>query len=617
MSYLFDAASFPTTPGVYLMKDSRGKILYVGKAKSLRARLGSYFRASADHTLKTQALLAKVVSIDTLDADTEKDALLLEASLIKKHRPRYNVVLRDDKDYVLFRLTKAHEFPRLTMTRKVVRDGSVYYGPFTSARDARATLKALGRAFPLRKCSDRNFANRVRPCLYHHIKQCPAPCVLDVDPQEYAVLVHKVEMFLAGRAGELADALKREMQACAEALRFERAAELRDQIRAVAHTLEQQTMVLSDNSDLDALNLAESEEGLGLGLLFVRQGRLLDQKSWFWPGLSMEEGPEVVAGFLAQYYGPARYLPRRIMVPYGEDDGLPAESLEEALSERCGSRVRIVRPAKSAHKRLMGLASAAARPKPGAADNAPEMIAKALRLPAPADRIEAVDATHHAGQGARVGMVVFEQGRPLSSDYRLYDFPELEGASDDYAALAGWMARRYKAGPPWPDVVLVDGGKGQLAAVERALSEARNRAGEEREGEALELASIAKPRERLDAPDTDLIFRPGRKNPLPLKEGGPELLFLQRIRDEAHRFVNTTGRTQRRKRSLASELSSLPGVGPATAKLLWSKFDSLEAMAAASVEDLEQLEGVGRKRAANIAKALGRLRAGGRGKPLL
>ncbi|MFW5838054.1 MAG: excinuclease ABC subunit UvrC, partial [Desulfovibrionaceae bacterium] len=513
------------------------------------------------------------------------------------------------KDYVLFRLSKAHPFPRLTMTRRVVRDGSVYYGPFTSARDARAALKALGRAFPLRKCSDRNFKNRARPCLYHHIGQCLGPCVLDVDPAEYAGLVRRAELFLSGRAGELVERLQGEMRAAAEALRFERAAMFRDQIRAVNATLEQQTVVLNDNSDLDAVNLAESGDGLGLGVIFVRQGRLLDQKSWFWPGLSMEEGPEAVAGFLAQFYGPSRYIPRRILVPYDEEDGLAVAALEEALGERSGAAVRVSRPTRSAHKRLMGLASSAARPRPGEQSELSDMLARALRLAAPVQRIEAVDATHHGGACPRVGMVVFEQGRPLSSDYRLYDFPELEGASDDYAALAGWMSRRYRAGPPWPDVVLIDGGKGQLAAVERALGEARRGAPDEfREGEAVELASIAKPRERLDAPDTDLVFRPGRKNALALRAGSPELLFLQRVRDESHRFVNAAGRSQRRKRALASELASLPGIGPATAKLLWSTFDSLEAMAAASVAELRELEGVGKKRAEKIAKALGRLR---------
>ena len=328
--YKFFADRFPDTPGVYLMKDGRGRILYVGKAKKLRRRLASYFRNPAGQTPKTRALVARIRHIDTLLTATEKEALLLESGLIKKHRPRYNVVLKDDKQYVLFRLDRQNEFPRLSMTRKVVRDGSVYFGPFTSASAARTVWKLLGKVFPLRKCKDTAFRNRVRPCLYHDIGQCWAPCVKDVDREEYAEMVHRVEMLLSGRSLELVDDLTRKMKTASRDMEFERAAEYRDQIRAVKKTVEGQAAVIHDNRDRDIVGIAENAQGLGLGLLFVRQGRLLDQKQFFWPGLTLEEGPEVVDSFIGQFYGVGRFIPSTLVVPMD----LEESPLPEILTER-------------------------------------------------------------------------------------------------------------------------------------------------------------------------------------------------------------------------------------------------------------------------------------------
>lgn len=278
--FKFFAADFPDSPGVYLMKNGRGRIIYVGKAKRLRRRLASYFQKKGGHTPKTQALVAQVRSIDILHTATEKEALLLEISLIKKHRPRYNIMLKDDKQYVLFRLDKQSDFPRLSVTRKVVRDGSVYFGPFTSGTAARATWKLLGKVFPLRKCTDHVFRNRVRPCLYHDIHQCPAPCVKDVDRDAYMDHVRRIEMLLSGRSGDLVARLQKQMSAAAGNLEFEKAAQLRDQIRAVKKTVEGQVAIIHDSKDRDVIGLSENENGLGLGLLFIRQGRLLDQKQF-------------------------------------------------------------------------------------------------------------------------------------------------------------------------------------------------------------------------------------------------------------------------------------------------------------------------------------------------
>jgi len=596
--FKFFAADFPDTPGVYLMKNEKERIIYVGKAKRLRRRLASYFQKNAGHTPKTEALVRKVRSVDILLTGTEKEALILESGLIKKHRPRYNVVLKDDKQYVLFRLDKKSVYPRLSITRKVVRDGSVYFGPFTSGSAARATWKLLGKVFPLRKCSEHVFRNRVRPCLYYDIHQCLAPCVLEVSSDVYADQVRRVEMLLSGKSGELVASLHKQMTEASEALEFERAAFLRDQIQAVKKTVEGQVVVTHDNRDRDVLGLTENEQGLGLGLLFIRQGRLLDEKQFFWPGLTLDEGPEVVESFLLQFYNAGRFIPPVIIAPYEVSDTL----LGEVLTERRSGAVRLVAPSTTQEKKLSEIAKNVARQARIKKDTITERLYSVLKLSEEPFRIECIDASHLGGTGMRVGQVVFEEGRRNKEASRVYSFPELEGSGDDYAALAAWVHRRVDSGPPWPDLVLIDGGRGQISAVENALSECV-------EEMCWELASIAKGPSRRAGELADLIFRPGRKNPMPLKPGSAELLFLQMVRDTAHRFVLGRQRKARKKAVLQSELTSLPGIGPQTARILWDRFGSLDAMVEADEQNIRTLPGVGKKKAAQILAALGSLKA--------
>lgn len=589
----FIAAHYPDTPGVYLMKDETGRILYVGKAISLRRRLASYFRPGADHSPKTVALVRRIARIDLLLVSTEKEALLLEESLIKKHRPRYNIVLRDDKRSLLFRLDRRSDFPRLTLTRTVNRDGSAYYGPFSSASAARDTQKLVGLIFPLRKCSDRVFKNRVRPCLYHQLGQCLAPCVLPVDRAVYRELVTQVEQFLSGKSRSLVRDLRRRMREASEALRFERAAALRDQIRAIEQTLEGQASVLRDALDRDVLAVAEAEAGLGLGMLFVRGGRLLEQKTLHWPGLGLEDAPEALECFLAQYYSPERYIPGRVLASHPPEGG----ALAEVLAERRGGPVRLAGPRGPDERRLLDLAlSLAAGVK--AADPGPDAaaeLAQALNLAQPPRRVEGVDVSHLAGRGVRAGLVVFEAGQPLKSGYRSYTLPAAEGSGDDCAALAEWAARRAQSGPPWPDLLLIDGGRGQLSAVADALARA---------GADFPCASMAKGPTRRAGELEDRVFLPGRKNPAALKPGSPGLLFLQRVRDEAHRYVIGRGRAAARRLSLAGELVSLPGVGPKTARLLFDRFGDMAAIRAADLAELAAVPGLGPKRAARLREAL-------------
>ncbi len=655
---------YPASPGVYLFKDEKGRIIYVGKANSLSKRLSAYFRPPEQLSPKTRVMMGRVRSIDTLCTTTEKEALLLESSLIKKHRPRYNVILRDDKSYVLFRLDKSSSYARLQLTRRVQRDGSVYFGPFTSALQARQTLKAVNQAFPLRKCKDRVFANRTRPCLQYDMGRCLAPCVRDVSKEEYEHLVRQLELFLSGRSGELINQLRREMKAAAARQEFEKAARLRDQIRAVEATVEQQTVVFPDGGDRDIVGLARTEAGLAIGVLFIRQGKLLDQRSFFWnaasedgerdsglesgadsagkasdpggnagktlPGSAAEEEEpaalqtasspgreayfeddlEALRSFLVQFYGPGRFIPQEIVLPFKLEDGV----LGELLKDRRGGKVHLKVAYRKTEQRLLRMAKKNAlqgERKP--TDLVPDSLASKLRLPGAPKRIEAVDASHLSGEGMVVGQVVVEEGRLKKEDYRLYAFPELEGTRDDYAALAGWMKRRIRSGPPWPDLVLVDGGKGQLLAVQKGLEELAAEAGAM--GETA-LAAIAKGAGHKGS-QLDQVYLPNRKNPLQLRQGSAELRFLQYLRDNVHRFVLSRHKRSRKKRSLDSRLESLPGIGPKTAEQLWERFGSVQAMSDADIDALLTLPGVGRQRAQKLQRALQTLRNEAKDSPCL
>ena len=590
--------TFPTCPGVYLMKNAAGRIVYVGKAKQLRRRLSSYFQPEHRLPPKVRVMMPRVEAIDFLCTATEKEALLLEASLIKKHRPKYNIVLRDDKQYVLFCLSRNHPFPALRLTRKVLRDGSVYFGPFTSALAARETRRVIDRLFPLRKCRDTVFANRTRPCLQYHIGRCLGPCCLPVSEEDYRQVVRQVELFLSGKSGELLDGLRAEMLRRSDALDFEGAARLRDSIRAVQETVERQAAVLSDGRDLDVLGIGGGEQGAALSVVFVRQGRIIDGQNFWFAGETLEtpeDGVRLVESFLSQYYTAERFIPARIVTAIGGAD--PA--LEELLGDMRGGRVHVAKARGDQERRLVDIATANAAAHAAGrrrAQAGPAELARALGLDGEVERIECVDASHIQGEGMRVGMVVFADGREEKDSYRLYSFPELEGSADDYLALASFVRRRQASGPPWPDLLLVDGGKGQLAAVERAMAEHGL--------EGVALASIAKGESRRAGELGDAIFRPGRKNPMPLKPGSPELLFLQHVRDTAHRFVISRLRRHKRATQLSSDLDNLPGVGPATSRLLWERFGSIEAMLAAGVEELASLPGLGARRAAKLHQAL-------------
>lgn len=511
------SSTLPTTPGIYIYKDAQGRIIYVGKARNLRKRILSYFRDASALTPKTVAMIGHAASLETLSTTTEKEALLLEASLIKKHRPHYNIVLRDDKQYVLFRIAKDAPYPRLEVVRQARRDNARYFGPFTSGQAARETWKTIHRVFPLRRCVDRAFKNRVRPCLYHHIGQCLAPCTENVPAEEYASLIHRVELLLSGRSRELLDTLRHAMADASEAMNYEQAAVFRDQIKAIERTVERQSVVLPEGGNMDVAGVAPAKGGLALGLLFVREGRLVDGRTFFWPDLELAEGPELLWSFLGQFYGPQTSIPPRIVVPWlpadtvlpgmsGEQDApdsaSPAkdhiatlegeaepphaagtnsnghapdeveslEALEAALADARGGIVRIAKPRNAAEARLVDMAVSNAREAAVTKSEVPmsDRLAAAFALDKvqsalpgavpmasrPIRRIECVDVSHTGGTSTRVGMVVFEDGQPQKSDYRTY---ALEGE-------AAWQRRRLRrpcrVDAPPPRIRAAVGGSG-------------------------------------------------------------------------------------------------------------------------------------------------------------
>ena len=691
-------SSIPATPGVYLYKDAGSRIIYVGKARNLRKRVLSYFRPADQLTAKTAAMISKAAGIEFLTTTTEKEALLLEASLIKKHRPHYNICLRDDKQYVMFRLSEKDPFPRLEIVRRMKRrDGARYFGPFTAGLAARETWKTIHRIFPLRRCSDRAMKNRESPCLYHHIHLCSAPCTGEITPEAYADMTRRVILLLSGKSTELLDMLKTSMERASEALEFERAATLRDQIRAIEKTIEKQAIVLQSGGDMDALGLVSMPDGLALGIIFVRHGLVQDRSAFFWPGLGLEDASELLWSFLVQFYHAGRSIPPRIILPYlpwetgtldstlavdsqsalvaphasenmgspflvgdnptpcfcgtatlsssgtgseqntshrspglieqavalleeskrqshnsvssDEDDG-SGESLEAVLTELRGGPVRLAVPRNEEERHLLDMARSNAREaaKNRKDSSLAEKLAAAFRYDRPVMRVECADVSHTGGESTKVGAVVYEDGRPLKQDYRVWN---IEGAGgDDYAALSMWAKKRLEHGEPWPDLLLIDGGRGQLAAVHKILGEAL--AAEDGRLPFL-LAGIAKARDERGHADrragniADRIFVPGRSNPLPLREGCPELLFLQVVRDAAHDFSIGRHRQARARQAFSGELKQLPGIGMKTARLLWEHFDSVADMKAASLADLMELPGIGRKKAEALRDALQKL----------
>ncbi len=635
--------NIPTSPGVYLYKDAGGRIIYVGKARSLKKRVLSYFRPDMQLTAKTRAMMSHACSVEFLTTSTEKEALLLEASLIKKHRPHYNIVLRDDKQYILFRISVKAPYPRLEVVRRAKKDGAHYFGPFTSSQAARETWKTLHTVFPLRRCSDKAMKNRVRPCLYHHIGLCLAPCSGNVGQQEYFEVIQKVELLLSGKSRELIESITQKMEQAAEELEFEKAAALRDQRTAIETTIEKQGVVFHNGADMDVMAIVSRGDGLALAVLFVRGGQVIDKAAFFWAGLVMEDAEELLLGFLTQFYSQDKDIPPRIVIPWAvsseqvEISESPAligafgaeyaaheedlQSIAAMLGEWRGSSVRIVAARTPDDYKLIEIAKTNARETVYKRSDLgmDERLAALFKVQEPIRRIECADVSHTSGTVTKVGLVVYQDGKPHTSEYRVWNMENTGG--DDYLALAQWAKRRAEHGAPWPHLLLIDGGRGQVNTVYAAFQEyfssrhiRDSHSFDLEEGQLpFVLAGIAKARDEHGHADrragnlADRIFLPNRTNPLPFKEGSAELLFLQSIRDATHDFAIGRHRQARSRQSLDSRLLQLPNIGQETAKLLWRHFNSLEEMKKASVDDLMKLPKIGRKKALQIWESLQKL----------
>ncbi len=610
MDFQAKVEHLPARPGVYLLKDDRGRVLYVGKAKNLRVRVRTYLRPGADGRQRVRFLMNRVSDLDWVVTDTEKEALILENTLIKRHRPRYNVDLRDDKTYLSLRLDVQSPFPRLSMVRQVKRDGALYLGPYSSARSLRETVDLIQRIFPLRQCRDRTLRPRARPCLYGQVRGCRAPCCGRITEEAYREIVDQVVAFLKGRAGSLLDDLKRRMAGAADRLAFEEAAQLRDRIRAVELTLERQKAVTHRPVDRDVIALVRDAGASEVVVLVIRAGNLIDRRAYGLDG-RQADAAEVLAQFLRRYYRGDRIVPAEVVVsePLPDDE---AGLLEDWLGDRRGRRVRVTHPKRGEKAALVRLAR----------ENAAESLAERWRTRAGAGaaldevrdrlglgrsprRIECFDVSNVHGHEAVASRVLFEDGLPRKDGYRRFRVKTVSGA-DDYAMLYEVISRRLarQDRPGWelPDLLLVDGGKGQLGMAVRAVADAGI--------EGLAVAGIAKARTRPGrggdpgGATVDRLFLPGRTNPVVFPPRSAGLLLLQRVRDEAHRFAVSYHRRRRRKATLASALDGIPGVGEKRRAVLLRRFGSLDGLRAAGVDEIAAVPGIPRAVAERIADGL-------------
>ncbi len=595
-----------SAPGVYLMKDTQGTVIYVGKAKNLKKRLASYFKKSSrGNTLKmdikTEILIQKISDFETIITGSEKEALILESNLIKRYRPRYNVILKDDKRYPSLRLDLKNPYPNLKVVRKIKKDGSLYFGPFSSSGAVKKTLKIIHKTFKLRKCKTKNFKNRLRPCLNYQMDACLAPCCLDVDKHTYNETVNEVIQFLKGKTPDLIQQIKQKMLSAAEVHDYERAAVLRDKKFALEQTLETQVAVTNDFIDRDVIGIARSDDASLITLLFIRNGFFLGIRDFnFSETMSTEN--EMTGAFIRQYYEKAPFVPKEILVPSLPEDTL---LLEEFLSDIKGWRVRILSPKRGEKVRLVQRASQNAENSLKAhkaliANNVDLLsrLKKQLKLDRMPWRIECFDISNISGKSAVAGMVVFEKGKPNKSLYRKYKL-QGTGMPDDYAYMAEVLKRRYgkgKKSEPYPDMLMVDGGKGQLNVAVAVIKSLKIE-------QKFQIISIAKKNEKKG--DTqDKIFKPEQANPVNLGRRGDLLLFLERIRDETHHFAISFHRKHRRKTFVHSALDSIPGVGKKRKKILLTHFKSIKKIRTATLKELCALPGINRKTAENVKRTL-------------
>ncbi|HEX5040169.1 MAG TPA: excinuclease ABC subunit UvrC [Candidatus Limnocylindria bacterium] len=641
----------PTGPGVYLMKNASGRVLYVGKADSLRNRVRSYFGARGPEDARIARMVTEIADVDYVVTDTISEAYLLESNLIKEHRPRFNIRLRDDKSYPFVKITLGEDFPRIVRTRRLVRDGSRYFGPYASASSVDETLKLLRKIFPFRTCNlDIPEGKRVleRPCLLYFINRCQGPCIQAIEKAPYRQTIDQIVDFLDGRQEPIAAQLRREMESNAEALRYEAAATARDKLRAVERTMEQQKMAAFSRAEHDVIGMAREEDDACFQVMQVRNGKLIGREHFIVEGARDVIDAEVLGSFLQQYYASTDAVPRALLAPLMPSG---ADDLAAFLADRRGVRVTISVPERGEKRRLVALATGNAiealereraewLADTAKRDEALTELASALELPRVPERIECYDMSNIQGTSAVGSMVVFIDGRPEPREYRRFRIRSGD-TPDDFRMMAEVLRRRFSrvaklrhdtgalslaevgadeapegdsetdepldlepgAGPvegngtqrreaAWavPDLVIVDGGKGQLSAAVGALDELGIT--------DIPLSGLAKRFEEL--------YLPGRSAPVVLPRRSQALYLVQRIRDEAHRFAITYHRDVRGKRALHSELDDIEGIGPGRKKALLKRFGSVRRIRQASVEEVTAVPGISRDLAERLKAHLAR-----------
>jgi excinuclease ABC subunit C len=613
--------TLPERPGVYLMRGSDQTVIYVGKAVVLRNRVRSYFHASARHDPKVLRLVSEIADLEWIVTDTELEALILENELIKRYHPRFNVRLRDDKTYPYIKIHWQDDFPKVSIVRRREPDGARYYGPFTSAYAVRQTLDALRHVFPYLDCNRVITGRDPKPCLYFHIKRCAGPCIGAIGREEYRNIMAGLADFLEGKSEEVLDQLKASMEAAADHLQFEHAAQLRDQIRAAKHIVERQKVVSGKQQDEDVIAFAQDPRTgeACVQVFFIRRGKLIGRESFALEGIEAGENGELISAFVQQFYDQAAQVPPNILLPKDLDERMIIE--QWLRSKRSGHKVVLQVPKRGPKRDLVRMAAENAastltslqaqwQADTNRQTEALAQLQEALGLASPPGRIECFDISTLQGTSTVGSMVVFAKGVPEKSDYRRFTVRGrgAQGEPDDYASMREVLRRRFRravedalADPgtkarrsdaAWkrmPDLLIVDGGKGQLGVAEEVLSEFELT-------EVVPVAGLAKQNEEL--------FLPGRSDGISLPRGSQGLFLVQRIRDEAHRFAITFHREKRGKRAIASVLEEVPGIGPARRKALLTHFGSVEAIRQASLEELVAVPGMNMAAAQSLRESL-------------
>lgn len=576
-----------TQPGVYLWKDAKGHIIYVGKAVNLRNRVKSYVRNDANRAVKVAAMISHAVDLETIVVANEMEALILENTLIKKHHPRYNIMLRDDKTYPYIKVTLQDDYPRVCMTRRVLRDGARYFGPFADAGAVHRVLKLMQRAFHIRTC--RNL-KADRPCLQYHMGHCDAPCVHYITKADYQELVRQAVDLLEGRNTPLIRDLQQKMEAASDELEFEKAAVYRDQIEAI-RVIQSQQNIVTQGGDMDVLGLASDAGQSCVQIYTIRSGRLMGRETFSLDHSDDESAADMTEAVIDQYYTAQSFIPRDIVVAAVAEQ----EDCERRLSQLKGQQVNLIIPQRGSKKKLLAMAEENARVlleqrrlqwqhDTDKTSGAVQALARVLDLPSLPERMECFDISHTQGIETVASMVVFENGQPARSEYRRFKLKTVQGKPDDFKSMAEIMERRYNEKDwPVPDLIVIDGGKGQLHAALPIIRQA---------GCEAPVISLAK---RIEE-----VFVEERSDSIILSHHTPELQLLQAIRDEAHRFAITYHRHLRGKRSLVSILDHIEGIGPARRKALWQHFKTIDDMKQAEIDELAAVPGMTRQTAENV-----------------